>query len=200
MVFLSAFSLRNSRRRQSLSSTLHTLYSSLSCAGSLPRAAAEFAGSPDAFAAFAAACAAASLTVTLTGLRSPARASSSTSSVCVALNSPVRRCLGSLAMMALMALAKPMLRSLSASSRTRSSHRLASNALDLSMRSSRRPGVPMSAAAPAAANARTSSLTSVPPTRSMGGAMSGSVAMNGAATSKICLASSRVGETTTAPT
>jgi hypothetical protein len=34
----------------------------------------------------------------------------------------------------------------------------------------------------------------------MGGAMPSSVAMKGAATSKICFASSRVGETTTAPT
>ena len=80
-------------------SSLPALYDSLSCAGSLPCAAAAFAGNPDALAAFAAACAAASRTVTLTGLRSPARANPSTSSVCVALNRPVLRCVGRLPLM-----------------------------------------------------------------------------------------------------
>mmetsp|Transcript_10346 Transcript_10346/g.25429 ORF Transcript_10346/g.25429 Transcript_10346/m.25429 type:complete len:382 (-) Transcript_10346:18-1163(-) len=190
---------RNSRRCHSLSSTWHIWYRSLSCAGSFPRAAAEVGGAPAAAAAAAAAAAVASRTVTRTGLRSPARASSSVSSVWVAEKSPVRRCLGSREIMALRVFMNPMLSSRSASSSTRSSIFLQSSALLRTIRSSKRPGVPMSARAPRSANVRTSAATSVPPTRSMGGAPL-TVARKGTATSKICRASSRVGDTITAPT
>ena len=58
------------------------------------------------------------LTETTTGLRKPARASSFTSLVCVAENSPVRRCFGSKARMLLMVPVKPRSNRVSASSRT----------------------------------------------------------------------------------
>ncbi len=58
-------------------------------------------------------------TSTRTGFRSPARANSSTASVCVAEKRPVRRCLGSRAITAANCRWNPMSRSLSASSRTR---------------------------------------------------------------------------------
>ena len=159
------------------------MYTSLSCAGSFPRAAADVGGAPAAVAAAAAAWAAASRTVTRTGFRKPARASSSTSSVWVAEKRPVRRCLGRRAMMALRVLTKPMERSRSASSRTKSSHRLTSMSLARCMTSSSLPGVPTSATAPFSAKARASAEASVPPTRSMGGATPGRVARNGTATS-----------------
>mmetsp|Transcript_11902 Transcript_11902/g.50108 ORF Transcript_11902/g.50108 Transcript_11902/m.50108 type:complete len:251 (+) Transcript_11902:1366-2118(+) len=165
----------------------------------------------------------AACTATRTGLRMPARASSATASVCVAEKSPVRRCLGRYFMMACSWRSKPISRQRSASSNTSSSNERKLRDGRRRKMSARRPGVPMSTLAPlcaararspsaspptapppaAAFRARTSASTSVPPTSSAernGALGSAAASSSGCATRAICVASSRVGDTTSAPT
>ena len=130
-----------------------------------PAAAAAAAAGAAAAAASAAeaGCLYCTLTVTRTGLRRPALASCSTSSVSVAENRPVRRCLGSRARMALRLTWKPSASRRSASSSTSTSSGLTERNVTDSSTWTSRPGVPTMMFAPTSRSCSASRSVSWPP-------------------------------------
>mmetsp|Transcript_1550 Transcript_1550/g.4886 ORF Transcript_1550/g.4886 Transcript_1550/m.4886 type:complete len:323 (-) Transcript_1550:46-1014(-) len=226
MIFLPFFAFKNSANRKILASTVsQILYDNSNCIGNLLPAPAPiapfflsvlFSFPPPAAAAAAAAFE--SLTVTRTGFRNPALANSSNSSVCVAENNPVLLCFGNIPIIEFRVFAKPIPKTLSASSNTNNSHLFASKSLAFVNTSNIRPGVPIKHSDPRSLNRLRSSATvcAPPPTNSIGltsglnfecsllsSSSSSAIALklskNGSATSRICLASSLVGDTITAP-
>uniref|UniRef100_A0A7C8YGL6 Uncharacterized protein n=1 Tax=Opuntia streptacantha TaxID=393608 RepID=A0A7C8YGL6_OPUST len=117
----------------------------------------------------------------LTGFLNPALESSLTASVCVAEKRPVLRIFGNRDIIEFIWLSNPISKSLSASSRIKTSRLRKSSISMRSMMSNNLPGVPINTFAPSSSIFLISFLTSLPPTRSTGLTFA-SVKMKGRAT------------------